>query len=389
MPRKTSRNAQGSGTIRQRSDGRWEARITIGRNAGTGKQIQKSIYGNSQNEVRKQLLELCVAVDNGLYIEPSKLTFNQWLDIWAAEYLGSVKESTAATYKQTINTKIKPYLGAVKLINLNAPTLQRYYNNLQKGIEGNKPLSPKTIKDTHGIIHKALQQAVAIGYIHSNPASVCTLPRITKPTMNYLDEKQSIAFLQAIKGHQHEILYAVTLFTGMRQGEVLGLTWDCIDFENGTIHIYRQYNIVNGEYKFTTLKNDKPRTLTPAPFVMNLLLRQRSTQNAQRLKVGSAWLNKECFVFTNELGNPIHRNAIYRNFKKLTGIISTKNLRFHDLRHSYAVAAIRSGDDIKSIQENMGHHSAAFTLDIYGHVSLQMKQASAERMEQYIKSLNA
>ena len=237
MPRKSNtRAAQGSGTIRQRPDGRWEARYTIGRNPGTGKQMQKSIYGDSQQEVAKQLRQIQAAIDNGTYIEPSKMTLGQWLDIWLAEYLGGIKSSTLFSYIDRVKLHIKPNLGAVPLQKLNTHAIQKFYNWLQK----EKGLSPKTIKNLHGVLHSALKQAVAIGYLKSNPASSCVLPRVEKKEIKPIAGDDVQIFIDAIKGHKYEAVYLIDFFTGMRQSEIMGLTWDCVDFTKGIILINKQ-----------------------------------------------------------------------------------------------------------------------------------------------------
>lgn len=386
MPRKQTRNAQGGGTIRLRSDGRWEARYTAGRDPGTGKQIQKSIYGKTQVEVRKKLQQACIAIDEGTYMEPSKLTVGGWLEIWVENYTQNLKPYTKKSYNTQIKKHIKPALGAIKLISLNTVEIQRFYNGLLKGKEGTEPLSPKTIKNIHGVLHKALEQAVEIGYLRYNVSDACKLPRVEKPNIKPLEEKEMAVFLEAIKGHQYENIYIVDLFTGMRQGEILGLTWDCINFKNGTIFIYRQLQKIDGEYRFVSLKNDKSRRIMPAPAVMRVLQNQRQIQNEWKLKAGIAWENSE-LVFTNQLGGHLAHFTVYKHFKKIVREIGIPDARFHDLRHSYAVAALQAGDDVKTVQETLGHHAASFTLDVYGHVSERMMKDSSKRMEEFIKNI--
>ena len=317
------------------------------------------------------------------------MTVGQWLDIWAADYLGGVKPSTAFLYGEQIRLHIRPALGAVKLEALNTHTIQGFYNSLRTEREGGRPLSPKSVKNVHGILHKALQQAVAVGYLRFNPADACTLPRAEKKEINPLDEEQIATFLKAIEGHRHELLYKVALFTGMREGEVLGLMWDCVDFEKGTIAIKRQLRREQkkgGAYYITTPKNGKPRTIAAAPWVMMLLRSQKARQAEQQLKMGPLWEDSG-MVFTNETGGYLSYRTVYDCFKRIVAQIGTPSTRFHDLRHTFAVASLRAGDDIKTVQDNLGHHTAAFTLDVYGHVTEQMKKDSARRMEGFIKGV--
>ena len=394
MPRKSNtRAAQGAGTIRQRKDGRWEARYTVGRDPGTGKQVQRSVYGATQQEVRKKLAQLTAALDAGTYKEPCKMTVGQWLDIWSADYLGGVKPFTVRSYSDQIRNHIKPALGSVKLEALNAHTIQAFYNSLGAEREGKPGLSPKTVKNVHGVLHKALQQAVALGYLRFNPSDACTLPRVVRKPIKPLDEEQSKAFLKAIQGHRFENLFTVTLFTGMREGEVLGLTWDCIDFHTGIVSVEKQMQLHQDKgskgYELVSPKNGRSRTIAAAQTVLARLQQQRRWQMQQKLLLGSDWQNPEGLVFTNEFGTHLTKPTVYREYKRIVAAMGCPNARFHDLRHSYAVAAIRAGDDIKTVQGNLGHATAAFTLDVYGHVTDQMKRESADRMERFIRTVSA
>ena len=239
-------------------------------------------------------------------------------------------------------------------------------------------------------MHRALQQAVEVNYIMFNPSNACKLPRVEKKEIQPLNEEQIKQFLEAIDGHKFEKVYKVALFTGMREGEVLGLQWSNIDFENGTITISKQLQKEkkkDAKYYLASLKNDKTRIIIPAPFVMRVLKERREEQILQRFKMGEIWDNEFNLVFTNETGRHLAHGTVYNCFKRIVASIGAPELRFHDLRHSYAVAAIQSGDDIKTVQGNLGHATASFTLDVYGHVSEQMKKQSSERMENFIKSI--
>ncbi len=397
MPKKTTkRTAKGTGTIRKKTvmnNGKeytfWEARYTVGHDPGTGKQIQRSISGKTQKEVAVKLKAALSAIDNGTYQAPTKITVGEWLDIWKDTYLGNVKPFTARSYSDHIKNHLKPAFGAVKLEALNTHSIQKFYNSLGEPREDKPGLSPKTIKNIHGVLHSALDQAVALGYIRYNPTNACTLPRVVKKQLLPLDEEQSKAFLCAVKGHRFEEIFTFTLFTGLREGEVLGLKWDCVDFKNGTILVDKQLQrekVKNGKYVFAPLKNDKSRRITPAPWVMQRLWAHKVKQFDQRSRMGSAWENSG-LVFTDDIGHHIAIHTLYKDFKAVVASIGRPDARFHDLRHSYAVASIRAGDDIKTVQGNLGHATAAFTLDVYGHVTDQMKQASANRMDDYIKTV--
>ena len=176
----------------------------------------------------------------------------------------------------------------------------------------------------------------------------------------------------------------------MREGEALGLLWDCVDLTKGTITIGKQLQLIRGskgQYQMVPTKNSKSRTISLAPSVVKILRNIKTKQLENRLRYGECWENSG-FVFTDDLGKHLSASSVYKAFKRVVEEIGSPETRFHDLRHSYAVAAIKSGDDIKTVQENLGHATAAFTLDVYGHVTEKMKQESAARMEQFIKAVN-
>ena len=383
------KSGNGDGTIRQRPNGRWEARYTVGFNPGTGKQIRKSVYGETRQEVSKKLRAATSAIDTGTYSEPSKVSVGQWLDDWSKLYLGSVKPATVISYTQHITNHLKPAFGSIRLQSLDTNMIQKLYNKLEK--DGR---SPKTIKNLHGVLHSALKQAARLGYIRVNPSDNCKLPRIEKTEMKPLDTPEIAAFLETIKDTTFEALYTVDVFTGMREGEILGLTWGNVDFERGQIYVCKQLNrprAKGGIYSFGSLKNDKPRTVCPAPYVMEILKTHKRKQAAMRLKAGELW-DEGAFpglVFTNEIGGHLVYATVYKHFRKALEAAGIPLKRFHDLRHTYAVSSIRSGDDIKTVQENLGHHTAAFTLEQYGHVTETMRRESAQRMEGFIKGLKS
>lgn len=398
------RAAQGAGTIRKKTvirNGKeytyWEARYSVGTDTGSGKQIQRSISGKTQKEVREKLQAATVQINDGTYLEPSKMTLGEWLDIWTAEYLNSQKYATVKHYKAQVKTNIKPALGAVKLAALAPHDIQTFYNNLLRGEGGRKPLAAKSVRNVHGILTKALSQAVAIGYLRSNPAAVVSLPRVEKKEIQPLTDAQVKAYIKAAEDDEYEIILKVILFTGLRESEAIGLTWDCIDFANNKLIINKQLQKrpnKDGGFVFAPLKNDKSRTLAPAPFVMELLKAQKSKQIEARLKVGSEWKGwqneKErgsWTVFTNEFGQHLHPQTLYNHHKKVAERAGAPEARVHDLRHTFAVLSLQNGDDIKTVQGALGHATAAFTLDVYGHVSEKMQQDSAARMQSYFEAI--
>lgn len=426
MPRKKAmgRNANGSGSIRKITTTRngkqytyWQARYTEGYDPGTGKQIQRSISGKTQKEVAQKLKQLTLDIDNGTYVAPCKMSLAEWLDIWLADYMGDKKYLTAKNYKAQVETHIKPGLGSSKLDELTPHLIQRFYNELMKNGQSipkrdksgkivkkdgetvweSAPMSAKSVRNVHGVLTKALSVAVDIGYLRTNPADRVTLPRVEKKELHPLTDEQVKQFLKEASMDTYEIILKVILFTGLRESEAIGLTWDCIDFNTGTVKVSKQLQkrpLKDGGTVFAPLKNNKTRVLKPAPFVMDLFKRQYREQLAQRLKMGTVWQGwqsekerETALVFTTPDGNDITPTVLRYHFKKLVSAIGVPDCRVHDLRHTFAVLSLQNGDDIKTVQGNLGHATAAFTLDVYGHVSERMKDDSSARMQAYIEGI--
>ena len=314
MPRKATRSAQGGGTIRKKTVTRRgrpytsrEGRATVGYDPGTGKQIQRSFTGKTQKEVIAKLQEANLQISAGDYFEPSKMTLAQWLDVWVADYMGDKKYLTVKHYRAQVKEHIKPALGAVKLSQLSPHMIQAFYNDLLKRgrtvpkrdasgkiikkdgktVTEQAPMSAKSVRNIHGILTKALSVAVNVGYLKANPADRVTLPKVQRREIHPLTDEQIKELLRVADGDEYGLVLKVILFTGLREAEATGLTWDCVDFKAGTVKVCKQLQkrpLADGGATFAPLKNDKTRILKPAPFVMGLLKRRHTEQIRQRVR---------------------------------------------------------------------------------------------------------
>lgn len=391
------RSANGMGTIRKKTVIRngeeytyWEGRYTTGYDLGTGKQIQKSVSGKTQKEVALKIRQLTREIDAGTYIEPTKLTVAEFLEMWQKEYLNSMKPNTAYHYRTCCRAHLIPALGAIKLAKLTPLMIQHFYNGL-KNEKTQEPLAPKTLRNIHGILHKALNCAVRLKYIPSNPADAIAidLPKVRESKIKPLEDDEIAQFIRASKRSKYQLIFLVTLFTGLREGEVLGLPWDCVDWENNILTIRQQLqrDRASGEYFIDTPKHDKIRYILVADGVMDLLREQKEKQDEMARVARGSWNNPWNLVFTKEDGSNLATGSVVNSYKKVVKRIGCDELRFHDLRHSFASNSLENGDDAKTVQENLGHHSAAFTLKQYGHVKRTMARASAQRMDLYMQSI--
>ena len=387
--RSNTRAAQGAGTIRQRSNGKWEARITIGTNPGTGKPIRRSIYADTQKEARQQMTAILRELDKGTYQKPSKITVSEWLNEWLTTFcVNKVKLLTFQSYQSIIKNHITPAIGAVELQAVKGAHVQRIYNTM---IEAG--LSGKTVKNVSAVLHKAFSVALKQGLISVNPCDGAELPKAKRHEIAPLADEEIPQFLAAIEGSPMRNAYALCLFAGLREGECLGLSWKQVDFQRGRITVSQQLQrekVKGGRYYIApNTKNDKPRTIEPPPIAFEYLRAERVKQIENRLKAGPAWSNPDDLVFTDETGKHYAFFTFYRRFKKLAADIGRPDARPHDLRHTAATVAIASGADIKSVQDMLGHATASFTLNVYTHTSEQMMKDTAARVQGYYDGLTA
>lgn len=378
------RAAQGSGSIRKKEITRngkkyvyWEARVTTGRDPGTGKQIQKSITGKTQREVLEKLSQLQPDILAGTYKEPSRLYLHEWLDIWLETYFKQrAKPSTFKMIDHIVQRYIKPFFPACKLADFRPASVQAFINSMDG-------LAPSTIKSRILPLNLAMKQAVLLNLVEENPVEKCTKPKASTESIEPFTDNELNALFAAASGSGYENILKIAVLTGMRIGEILGLTWDRINTRERTITIDRQWIYTLND--FSTPKNRKTRVIYPAALAFEVLDAQKLYQMKQKLKAGAIWDNEPGFVFTTNVGRNIYYPTLSLNFNKFLSAAGIAQHRFHDLRHTYAVNAIRAGDDIKTISGNLGHSSVAFTLDRYAHFTDDLKRLSAERIDTFAR----
>ena len=400
MANKTGRGAQGAGTIREKTVVRngkeyhfWEARATVGRDPLTGKQIQKSFSGKTQKEVQQKLTAALAEIDSGDYLQPSKLTLAAWLDEWQKMIQPKVSLNTYETYKSRIDNHIVPGFGKkVKLADVNRLQVQKFVDSLIK-----HGLAPKTVRSTHGVLSKALEDAERMELIKSNPAAKIELPRAKHKEVDALTDEEIQQFFKIADTRKYGNLLRFILLTGLRESEALGLCWDAVDFTANTITVRRQLQKHTGGYiLLNETKSHKPRTIVLSASAMAILRKLKNQQAEQRFALGDAWEGwkteaerKSYFCFTNENGRYITSDGLYACLKRIADKMGKPALTVHDLRHAYATLCLQNGDDLKTVSANLGHSTIAITADIYASVSQKMQNASAERMERFIQQFTA
>lgn len=375
------KNANGQGTIRKRNDGLWEARYTSGKD---GK--QKSLYARTQKEVRQKLTAVANDIDHGISVDPSRITVGEWLDTWLDEFSTGIRSTTRAWYRYVCEKHIKPTLGNVRLQQMSKAHGQMFVNHLLED-EG---IAPSTAKTMRTVFSSALSRAAELELIRKNPMEGIKITAAGKTTasdeMKILDRKQVPAFEAALKAGAHHDIVMFALLTGMRAGELRGLRWQDCDLETGTVRISRQIVYADKAYSVSVPKSGHGRKIELPAAALALLKTHKKEQLLQRMKKGAGWIDDELsrdLVFRMPDGSHYKVRALNGAVKKAGEAAGIEGMSPHDLRHSFAVAALRAGTDVKSVQHILGHSSAAITMDIYAQYIEDMGKVAAAKINDY------
>ena len=388
MARKAKKRENGSGTIYQRADGRWAAQYTSKRDPRTGKKHRYTVYADTQKEVAELLRAATASIDHHTFQNPQKITVAEYVAEYRFSHIAMLSPTTQRTYEIILKNYILPAFGDLKLTELTHRQVQLFISSLYTG---ENPLSPKTIRNIHGILHGLLACACQDEILLRNVADHCRLPRVTQQQLKVLTTAELSRFFAAIKTDEFHLLYYTAILTGMRQSEILGLRWDDIEWERNTIVVRQQLQQRRDkdfyDYYLKPPKENKQRRIVVAPSVMFALKQRRIEQNEARLRAGCQWKNQFDLVFTNVLGGPLNNQTVYKHLQQVLKNCGLGHYTFHSLRHSFATISLENGDDIKTVQTNLGHFAPSFTLKTYAHVTDKMQQNSAARMEEMLKNL--
>lgn len=379
------KRANGEGSIGKYKDG-WRSRIMIGYN-DKGKPIRKEFYGKTQKEVKdklenfkKQYLMQNIQIDE-------RLTVQEWFYTFIFEYKhNKIKPSSFERYEGIYrNYILDSSLGTTKLNKLNVTIIQKYYNTLLKN-----NVSASTIKSINQHLKPCLEEATKQDFINKNFAKLVELPKTEKSEkLEILTLEQQAQFIQAIKGHQLEMLFVMALGTGLRLGELLGLKWQDIDFTNSNLEVKRslkrvsfiskdlskKYEVIEQEPK---TKNSK-RTVPIPQNILNQLKNHKREQNKTILKYRDTYNNSD-YVFCNELGYPIDSKKPTRNLKSILTKLNIEPIKFHGLRKTYATRLFENNIPPKTVQALMGHSDISITLNIYTQVMEDVKLEAIEKL---------
>lgn len=359
-----------------------------------GKRIRRWHSGYSTSKAAENArVELLAAQAGGTYTAPNKLTVREfaeatWLpSIDALVAGGNMKPSTASSYRCQVNTHIVPQLGSVLLRDLTGPMLNALYGRLLTSgrvrvKEGGSPgLSPTSVHLVHVTIHRMLKDAGRWGLVARNVADLADAPRPRKSgesTMTTWTPDQLRAFLGAVDGDRLQAMWLLFITTGLRRGELCGLRWSDIDLDAGRLRVTTSRTVVNHEVVEGAPKTSgSRREIGLDPATVSALRSHWARQGEERLAWGSSYASTD-LLFTWADGRGIHPNIVSKTFQRIARRAGLPVIRLHDLRHSYATAALEAGVALKVVSTRLGHSSISITGDIYSHVRAEVDQAAAD-----------
>ena len=357
--------------------------IYEGVDASTGKPKRRwHAAGETRAEAEKLLAELVKRVHDGDYRAPDKVTVGDYLlQRWLPAKKTRLKPTTAGVYERNIRLHINPNIGHIPLQKVQPEDLDGLYAKLltdgkRNGKDGG--LSARSVRAVHTTIQSALSDAVRKGTVVRNVADLADPPAAgrSEQAMSVWTSEELRCFLEAISGHDLYPLYLLAATTGMRRGELAGLTWRNVDLDAARLTVNQQilsvgYNLIEGSLKSATSR----RTIDLDPLTVAELRRHRRNQLEQRMATGRR--SDDGYAFAKPDGSPVHPDYISQTFRRAVAKLDVPRIRLHDLRHTHASILLQQGVNAKVVSERLGHSSVAFTMTVYQHVMPGMQAQAA------------
>lgn len=382
-----SKKSNNEGSIRKRPNGTWEGRYSDGVTPD-GKQIQRSVYGKTKQEVAEKLHTIFYQKQQGIYVTPTKFLVKDWMIDWLHNYAHiTVRPSTYISYEGYIYNHIIPYIGDLPIQKLTPPLVQNFYNNryLSGRTDGKGGLSSKTLRNMHNMFHQAMEQAKINGLIMQNPTDNAIIPKSPKKEMRVLSVEEQLRLLSVT--HLHRLGFAIKfdLATGLRIGELCALKWTDLNCQKKTIKISRTLQRIktnqlereelDGSESMTMVVEGDVKTSSgfrEIPILdkiwMELMMHQQAQQQ-EYMTLGVPILN-DGYVFSMPFGTCVEPSTMRDALNYLLTAAGIEHANFHSLRHTFATRAIEAGIPVKTLSDILGHSQVQITMDLYCHSSI-------------------
>lgn len=378
------------GNIEKRGENSYRLRVSGGY-TGEGKRItyKKTIQAKNKTEAQKELALFISEIETGQALSAKKMRLRDYAEFWINNYaIPNLSPKTYERYKSMLKTRILPYLGNMYLDKIQPMQLMYLYQELSECTYTRKnethKLSSKTILEHHRLLHSMLQQAVYWQMIPYNPASRVRPPKAKKPNINFYDDAQTIALIKALEGEElkFRVIILLTIFTGLRRGEVLGLEWQDINFKNSSLTVRQasQYVSSIGIYTKDPKTETSNRIISIPESIIKLLKEYQKEQLKSRLRLGDKWIETDR-LFVQWNGAPMHPDTITKWFRQFLEDKNLPHITFHGLRHTHATLLISQGLDVRTVSNRLGHAQTSTTLNIYAHAFAKMDREASDKLD--------
>lgn len=371
--------------IKKLASGRYKARYFAGYD-GQGKRRYPARTFDTQSDAIRWRTAQVAAKHSGRQTERHGLTVSQFLDRWLAMKAQTLRENSLAMYEQFVTAYIKPHIGHVKLSRLTPTQIEGMQTELLRRV------SASTAATVRLLLNGAMKKAVRLKLISINPVDGTDGPKRVKPVHYALTVDEALRFIESCEGSRFGLCFTLALKTGLRPEEMLGLMW--IDLElgdRGVVKVRRvMHKLAGGGWRWHEPKTKNGvRSVVFSGELASKLADHRRKQLEQKMRVGQHWQSND-LVFCTSLGTPIRLCALHAEFKKILKLAALPaSVRIYDLRHSFVTFSLVAGVDPKTVSYEAGHASVAFTLDVYGSVLNEMREAASDKREQLFKSRTA
>lgn len=368
------------GSIYRDKNGYWRGSVTI--YTANGKQKKKYYCGRTKKEVSDKVNRTLNEIRNHTYIEPTTMTLGEWMRIWLDTYCrNTLRPSTFVNYEIYLDKHIQPTIGNIRLCDLNAVILQQFYNEKLKNgkLRTKDGLKPKTLRNMHNMLHKALGQAYRMEMIPKNPADFVTIPRQEKQERRFLTVEEQKLLQENLKDDTIGMAILLDLYTGMRLGELLGLMWKDVHLDEceqcylrvtQTLNRIKNYGILKDRETLLEIGYPKtPHSIRNIPLLPEIAARLRKYKVHQANYNSANGITPNGYVFTNRAGNWIDPKNFQRDFKLTLKRCGIREINVHGIRHTFATRSLESGMSAKALSKILGHANVGFTLDTYAHVT--------------------
>ena len=388
-----------AGSIEKRGKNSYRLTVSEGFDLNGKPMIHRKTIHGTKKEAEVELAKFVTEVQNGLVIDGKSLKFSEFVDVWKRDY-GS-KELAPTTYKRycrMLETRILPYFGHFYINKIRPTDIMKFYDLLEKdtqlvrkkgnnGSKTKKPLSGKTILEHHRLLRAMLHRAVYWQLIVSNPAERVQPPRAKKPKRRSYDDEQTKILLEnleklTVEDTKYKVAIILTIFTGVRLGELMGLEWQDVDFRNGIISINRSSQYLSDMGVFTKVPKTESsiREIAIPEFIISLLEEYKLWYEEQKSLYGELWTNSNR-LFVQADGKPMHPSSISKWFVKYVSTIGLPVINFHGLRHTNASLLVAQNVDIAVVSARLGHAQISTTLDFYVHPLLSHNRKAGYALE--------